>query len=62
MLPAYPFAACVISIIFAGSVPVLAEVDESLTLDTDSAAGEKMPGQAVQEVAREAKKTLLGKQ
>ena len=61
-MPAYTFAARVTSIIFAGSVPVLAEVDESLTLDTDSAAGEKMLGQAVQEVAREAKKTLLGKQ
>ena len=57
-----PASACVTSIIFAGSVPVLTEVDESLALDTDSAAGEKMLGQAVQEVAREAKKTLLGKQ
>jgi hypothetical protein len=61
-VPAYTFAACVTSIIFAGSVPVLTEVDESLPLDTDSAAGEKMLGQVVQEVAREAKKTLLGKQ
>ena len=38
IVPAYTFVACFTSIIFAGGVPVLAEVDESLTLDPDDAA------------------------
>ena len=33
IVPAYTFVACFTAVIFAGGVPVLAEIDESLTLD-----------------------------
>ena len=35
IVPAYTFVASYSSVIFAGIVPVLAEIDESLTLDPD---------------------------
>jgi dTDP-4-amino-4,6-dideoxygalactose transaminase len=36
IVPAYTFVASYTSVIFAGLVPVLAEIDESLTLDADN--------------------------